>query len=104
MGVFRKGDCNIQSVLAVVLGGHLAATTQLKFQNAFAENAFAKIFDLDKMAGHDKKEVSAFKILELRMLFNNMDLTDYIPMVAPGQLFTAHGMQAELDLEVKMFC
>jgi hypothetical protein len=57
---------------------NLAVTTQIKFRNVYASNALKTIFNYGALSRRDREESDAFKVLELRILMNNNDMSDFI--------------------------
>lgn len=86
MTAFKSEDSKFEAVLAS-LQGNFIVTTKTTFKNNFASMALSKIFNLQNLSRHDKLEMQAFKITELRVLTNNRNIKDYTKMMAPHATF-----------------
>eukprot|EP00347_Sterkiella_histriomuscorum_P015912 403355213 len=100
---YKNSDSQYQAILTSI-NGELAVSQTLTFEGSQASNALWQLFNLNNLARRDKLEINAFKLLNMKVNINNIELTEYSKIFGPQQSFLTKGIELELDVELKKFC
>lgn len=92
MTIYKDDDSYFESLLTS-MNGDIFVGSNIKFEGNHAENAVWKLFNLEKLNRKDRLEIKSFKIIQMNVLLNNLDMREYEKVLSHKTSFLDKGIK-----------